>query len=51
MGKTRYKLANGGWVLIDWEKDIQSVQPKYENTVVVLNNGVAYLLEGRNYGV
>lgn len=51
MSMLKYELANGGWVRFDWEKDVQSVQPKYENTVVVLNNGVAYLLKGRSYGV
>lgn len=45
-----YSLARGGWVKIDWQ-DVQSVQPHYEDTVIVLKNGVRYLLKGRNYGV
>jgi len=51
MSMSRYELANGGWVRFDWEKDVQSVQPRYENTLVILTNGVAYLLKGRNYKV
>ncbi len=46
-----YELAGGGWVKIDWEKDVQSVQPHYESTLIVLTNGVKYLLRGRRYGV
>ena len=48
---SEYKLARGGWVKFDWEKDIQAVRPLYENTMVTLMNGVSYLLEGRRYGV
>ncbi len=48
----RYTLKNGnGWVKFDWSKDVQSVQPNYENTYVVLRNGQSYLLQGRGYGV
>jgi len=47
----QYSLAKGGWVKFDWEKDVQSLQPHYEDTIVVLNNGVTYLLKGRGYGV
>ena len=46
----RYKTANGGWVELK-QSDVQSVQPRYENTLVVLTNGVRYLLQGRDYGV
>lgn len=48
---SRYELANGGWAIFDWEKDVQAVQPMYENTLVTLNNGTRYLLKGRNYKV
>jgi hypothetical protein len=46
-----YTLAKGGWVKFDWEQDVQSVQPHYEDTIVVLKNGIKYLLRGRSYGV
>jgi hypothetical protein len=49
--KTQYELKRGGWVKFDMESEVQSIQPKYEDTIVVLNNGVSYLLRGRNYGV
>jgi len=48
---SEYILAKGGWVQFDWEKDVQSVRPQYEDTVVTLTNGVSYLLKGRKYGV
>ncbi len=46
-----YQLADYGWVRFDWEKDVQSVQPLYNNTIVILRNGVRYVLQGRGYGV
>ena len=46
-----YTLAKGGWVRFDWDKDVQAVCPMYENTLVTLNNGISYLLKGRDYGV
>lgn len=57
MSEQEYALAGvtatgkNGWVRFDWQKDIQAIQAKYENTLVVLRNGRAYLLAGRNYGV
>ncbi len=50
-GMREYKLSHNGWVKFDWTKDVQACYPHYEDTVVVLNNGVRYLLEGRDYGV
>jgi hypothetical protein len=47
----QYTLARGGWAKFDWEEDVQSVQPLYENTIVVLKNGITYVLAGRSYGV
>lgn len=49
-GKHRLKLTNGGWVEFDGD-EVQSVQPHYEDTIVVLKNGTKYLLHGRNYDV
>ncbi len=51
MSVQSYELARGGWVKFDWEKDVQAVMPNYEDTLVVLNNGVTYKLKGRSYGV
>ena len=49
--KRKHRLANGGWALFDFDKDVQSLQPNYDNTYVLLNNGTSYLLEGRSHGV
>ena len=49
--ETSYELSRGGWVKFDWEKDVQAVRPKYEDTLVTLRNGASYLLRGRIYGV
>lgn len=46
-----YPLYNGGYVKFNWQTDIQSVRPWYENTIVTLVNGKEYALSGRNYGV
>lgn len=45
-----YTLARGGWVRFKAD-EIQSVTPKYENTIIVLRNGMIYLLKGRGFGV
>jgi len=47
----QYKLATGGWIRFDPDKDVESLQPRGDNTFIVLKNGNAYLLEGRTYGV
>ena len=47
----RYPLSRGGFVFFDWSKDVQSIQPLYENTKIILRNGLVYILEGRGYGV
>ncbi len=46
-----YELSRGGWVRFDWDNDVQAVRPKWEDTLVTLNNGMSYLLRGRGYGV
>lgn len=57
MAEQKYDLATigtpgkGGWVQFDWDKDLQSVRPHYEDTIVILRNGRSYLLAGRRYGV
>jgi len=38
-------------VKFDWEEDVQSVQPSYGDTLVILKSGQHYLLKGRSYGV
>jgi hypothetical protein len=47
----QYELTTGGWVRFDMDKDVESMQPRGENTFIVLKNGNVYLLKGRNYGV
>jgi len=46
-----YPLYNGGYVRFNWEKDVQSVRPWYENTVITLTNGKEYALKGRCWRV
>lgn len=45
-----YETANGGVVKING-KDIESIQPAYDDTKIVLKNGNVYILRGRGYGV
>ena len=46
-----YELSRGGWVKFDWDRDVQAVRPKWEDTLVTLYSGMSYLLRGRSYGV
>ena len=46
----QYELEKGGYVMFA-DTEVQSIRPHYEGTVVVLKNGMQYLLHGRNYGV
>ncbi len=49
--ETEYELAKGGFVTLNWVRDVQAVQPMYENTLITLANGTKYLLRGRWFGV
>lgn len=45
-----YRLYGGGYVRFNGE-ELQSIQRSEENTLVILKNGVSYLLEGTGFGV
>lgn len=53
MSKRAYSLVNGGNVLLDWERDVQAVVPKWNGVAghyarVTTTNGTVYFVKGEH---